>query len=174
MIFRSHKYNTSTLNPSCLSRGSPRGAEAVAYFQTVVKLFQVSRLNSAPSSCMTHWYVERHYPRLLGFRTKALPRRWQKLTLFLLLLLLSRMNLEYVIIENICQKTFLNDFMLRVTRQNLTALATFWTRLVGTSICRVLLLKVPSYCLMERTKDPAHQVVSTTVLNLDPAPLRAL
>jgi len=30
----------STLNPSCLPSDSPRGAEAVAYFQTVVNLFQ--------------------------------------------------------------------------------------------------------------------------------------
>ncbi|EJD37105.1 ribonuclease T2 [Auricularia subglabra TFB-10046 SS5] len=30
----------STLKTSCLPSGSPRGAEAVAYFQTVVKLFQ--------------------------------------------------------------------------------------------------------------------------------------
>jgi ribonuclease T2 len=30
----------STLDPSCLPSGSPPGAEAVAFFQTVVKLFQ--------------------------------------------------------------------------------------------------------------------------------------
>jgi len=30
----------STLDPSCLPSGSPTGAEAVAYFQTVVKLFK--------------------------------------------------------------------------------------------------------------------------------------
>ncbi|KAF9270664.1 RNase Gf29 [Marasmius fiardii PR-910] len=30
----------STLNPDCLPSGSPRGAEAVAFFRTVVKLFQ--------------------------------------------------------------------------------------------------------------------------------------
>ncbi|KXN88861.1 Ribonuclease Le2 [Leucoagaricus sp. SymC.cos] len=41
-----HEWSThgtcmSTLRPSCLSSGNPKGAEAVAFFQTVVKLFQV-------------------------------------------------------------------------------------------------------------------------------------
>ncbi|KAH0828941.1 ribonuclease T2-like protein [Lanmaoa asiatica] len=30
----------STLQPSCLQSGSPKGSEAVAYFQTIVQLFQ--------------------------------------------------------------------------------------------------------------------------------------
>jgi hypothetical protein len=40
------EFYTSTLEPSCLPSGSPKGAEAVAFFQTVVKLFQVRRLCS--------------------------------------------------------------------------------------------------------------------------------
>ena len=40
-----HEWSThgtcySTLEPSCLPSGSPKGAEAVAFFQTVVRLFQ--------------------------------------------------------------------------------------------------------------------------------------
>ncbi|KAF8624290.1 hypothetical protein AX15_005925 [Amanita polypyramis BW_CC] len=43
--FWEHEWNKhgtcySTLNPSCLPQGSPTGAEAVAFFQTVVRLFQ--------------------------------------------------------------------------------------------------------------------------------------
>jgi hypothetical protein len=38
---RSLKGYISTLEPSCLPSGSPTGAEAVAFFQTVVRLFQV-------------------------------------------------------------------------------------------------------------------------------------
>ncbi|KAI0630578.1 ribonuclease T2 [Trametes polyzona] len=43
--FWEHEWKThgtcySTLQPSCLPDGSPRGAEAVAFFQTVVKLFK--------------------------------------------------------------------------------------------------------------------------------------
>lgn len=37
----------STLDPQCLPKGSPQGAEAVSYFQTVVKLFQASTPHSA-------------------------------------------------------------------------------------------------------------------------------
>lgn len=43
--FWEHEWQThgtcyNTLKPSCLPRGSPRGAEAVAYFQRIVDLFQ--------------------------------------------------------------------------------------------------------------------------------------
>ncbi|CDO73108.1 hypothetical protein BN946_scf185007.g162 [Trametes cinnabarina] len=43
--FWEHEWSThgtcySTLKPSCLPSGSPKGAEAVAFFQTVVKLFK--------------------------------------------------------------------------------------------------------------------------------------
>ncbi|KAI9573314.1 ribonuclease T2 [Boletus coccyginus] len=38
--WRDHGTCCSTLEPSCLPRGSPEGSEAVAYFQTIVKLFQ--------------------------------------------------------------------------------------------------------------------------------------
>jgi ribonuclease T2 len=38
--WRTHGTCMSTLEPSCLPSGSPTGAEAVAFFQTVVKLFK--------------------------------------------------------------------------------------------------------------------------------------
>ncbi|KAF9469820.1 ribonuclease T2 [Collybia nuda] len=51
----------STLKTSCLPSGSPRGAEAVAYFQTVVKLFKslptytwLSNAGITPSSSKTY------------------------------------------------------------------------------------------------------------------------
>jgi len=55
----------STLNPSCLPSGSPQGAEAVAFFQTVVKLFQtlptytfLSNAGIKPSARETHTFDE--------------------------------------------------------------------------------------------------------------------
>jgi ribonuclease T2 len=51
----------STLEPSCLPSGSPTGAEAVAFFQTVVKLFQslptftwLSNQGITPSTTQTY------------------------------------------------------------------------------------------------------------------------
>ncbi|KAJ7685745.1 ribonuclease [Mycena polygramma] len=51
----------STLKPTCLPSGSPKGAEAVAFFQTVTKLFQtlptftwLSNQGITPSSSTTH------------------------------------------------------------------------------------------------------------------------
>ncbi|KDQ63253.1 hypothetical protein JAAARDRAFT_119977 [Jaapia argillacea MUCL 33604] len=53
----------STLEPSCLPNGSPTGAEAVAFFQTVVKLFQtlptytwLSSQGITPSTSATYTY----------------------------------------------------------------------------------------------------------------------
>ncbi|KAK7038254.1 RNase Gf29 [Favolaschia claudopus] len=51
----------STLRPTCLPSGSPKGAEAVAFFETVIKLFQtlptftwLSNQGITPSSSATH------------------------------------------------------------------------------------------------------------------------
>ncbi|KAF9245833.1 ribonuclease T2 [Melanogaster broomeanus] len=51
----------STLKPSCLPAGSPQGAEAVAFFETVVKLFQtlptytwLAAAGITPSTTQTH------------------------------------------------------------------------------------------------------------------------
>ncbi|KAJ7087541.1 ribonuclease T2 [Mycena belliarum] len=64
--FWEHEWSThgtcmSTLKPACLPSGSPKGAEAVAFFQTVVKLFQtlptftwLSNQGITPSSSGTH------------------------------------------------------------------------------------------------------------------------
>ncbi|KAF8640509.1 hypothetical protein AX17_000171 [Amanita inopinata Kibby_2008] len=64
--FWEHEWNThgtcmSTLEPSCLPTGSPTGAEAVAFFQTVVRLFQsyniyggLSAAGITPSATATH------------------------------------------------------------------------------------------------------------------------
>ena len=38
--WRTHGTCYNTLQPSCLPSGSPQGAEAVAYFQRIVELFQ--------------------------------------------------------------------------------------------------------------------------------------
>lgn len=38
--WRTHGTCYNTLQPSCLPSGSPRGAEAVAYFQQIVELFK--------------------------------------------------------------------------------------------------------------------------------------
>ncbi|KAF8899056.1 ribonuclease T2-like protein [Infundibulicybe gibba] len=64
--FWEHEWSThgtcmSTLEPSCLPSGSPKGAEAVAFFQTVVKLFKslptytwLANAGITPSSTETH------------------------------------------------------------------------------------------------------------------------
>ncbi|KAF7337842.1 RNase Gf29 [Mycena venus] len=64
--FWEHEWSThgtcmSTLKPTCLPSGSTKGAEAVAFFQTVVKLFQtlptftwLSNQGITPSSTATH------------------------------------------------------------------------------------------------------------------------
>lgn len=64
--FWEHEWSThgtcmSTLRPSCLPSGSPRGAEAVAFFQTVVKLFKtlptynwLANQGITPSNSATH------------------------------------------------------------------------------------------------------------------------
>jgi hypothetical protein len=55
----------STLKPSCLPRGSPRGAEAVLYFQRVVELFEklptyhwLEQQGITPSKTRTHTLSE--------------------------------------------------------------------------------------------------------------------
>lgn len=65
-LFWEHEWAThgtcmSTLEPSCLPSGSVRGAEAVAFFQTVVKLFQtlptytwLANAGITPSTTQTH------------------------------------------------------------------------------------------------------------------------
>ncbi|KAJ7597449.1 ribonuclease [Mycena floridula] len=64
--FWEHEWSThgtcmSTLKTSCLPSGSPKGAEAVAFFQTVVKLFQtlptytwLANAGITPSATTTH------------------------------------------------------------------------------------------------------------------------
>ncbi|KAH9897871.1 ribonuclease T2 [Cubamyces lactineus] len=64
--FWEHEWSThgtcySTLKPSCLPSGSPKGAEAVAFFQTVVKLFKtlptydfLSQAGITPSTSKTY------------------------------------------------------------------------------------------------------------------------
>lgn len=62
----------STLNPTCLPSGGPQGAEAVAFFQTVVTLFQVCFFFSVQfdTSIIDHSFnrLSRHSR---GFQTKG-------------------------------------------------------------------------------------------------------
>ncbi|KAJ7137929.1 ribonuclease [Mycena epipterygia] len=59
--WETHGTCMSTLEPSCLPAGSPKGAEAVAFFETVTKLFQtlptftwLSNQGITPSASTTH------------------------------------------------------------------------------------------------------------------------
>ncbi|KAJ7706869.1 ribonuclease T2-like protein [Mycena rosella] len=59
--WKTHGTCMSTLEPKCLPQGSPKGAEAVAFFNTVVKLFQtlptytwLANQGITPSSSASH------------------------------------------------------------------------------------------------------------------------